>query len=60
MKIGDLVKCITVDNQPVGLVVEKFVYSGPNPNGGMDLFYVLIPHYDDPFPIRVSQMEFVQ
>jgi hypothetical protein len=54
MKVGDLVRCMTVDGKPIGLVVERFEYF-PN----VDIFYVLIPGYVDSFPIRVSQMEIV-
>ena len=54
MKVGDLVRCMTVDGKPVGLVVERFVALGPS-----DVFYVLIPGYEDSFPIRTSQMELV-
>ena len=62
IKIGDLVRCMTVDNKPVGLVVERF-NPAHNPLDSLafgsrpDIFYVLIPGYDDPFPIRTSQME---
>ena len=58
IKIGDLVRCMTADNQPVGLVVERFVFA-MKPTNHTDIFYVLIPRYEDPFPIRTSQMELV-
>ena len=58
MKVGDLVRCMTVDGKPVGLVVEKFVFV-MKPTNETDIFYVLIPRYEDPFPIRTSQMELV-
>jgi len=60
MKIGDLVKCMTVDGQPVGLVVERFTAAHSRldrPKLRPDIFYVLIPGYEDSFPIRTSQME---
>ena len=64
MKVGDLVRCTTVDGKPVGLIVERFnpahsrldaIAFGSRP----DIFYVLISGYEDPFPIRTSQMELV-
>jgi hypothetical protein len=58
MQIGDLVRCMTVDGRPVGLVVERFVFVS-KPTNHTDIFYVLIPGYEDPFPIRTSQMELV-
>jgi len=64
MQVGDLVKCTTVDGKPVGLVVERF-NPARNPLDTLafgsrpDIFYVLIPGYEDPFPIRTSQMELV-
>ena len=64
IKIGDLVRCMTVDNKPVGLVVERF-NPAHNPldslafGSGPDIFYVLIAGYEDPFPIRTRQMELV-
>jgi hypothetical protein len=45
---------MTVDGKPVGLVVERFTDLGPS-----DVFYVLIPGYGDPFPIRTSQVEVI-
>ena len=62
MKVGDLVRCTTVDGKPVGLVVERFVFtSKPSISNDYhtDIFYVLIPGYEDSFPIRTSQMELV-
>ena len=58
MQIGDLVRCTTVDGKPVGLIVERFVFV-MKPVNATDIFYVLIPGYEDPFPIRTSQMEVV-
>jgi len=58
MKVGDLVRCMMVDGRPVGLVVERFVFA-VKPTNHTDIFYVLIPGYEDPFPIRTSQMELV-
>jgi len=58
IKIGDLVRCMTVDRRPVGLVVERFVFA-VKPTNHTDIFYVLIPGYEDPFPIRTRQMELV-
>ncbi len=58
IKIGDLVRCMTVDRRPVGLVVERFVFA-MKPTNHTDIFYVLIPGYEDPFPIRTRQMELV-
>jgi len=58
MKIGDLVRCLTVEGKPVGLVVEKFVFEA-KPTNETDIFYVLIPRYEDPFPIRTSQVEVI-
>ena len=55
MKVGDLVRCMTVDGKPVGLVVEQFMAF----DSSVYIFYVLIPGYEDPFPIRTSQMELV-
>ena len=54
MQVGDLVRCMTVDGMPVGLVVERFVALGPS-----DVFYVLISGYEDSFPNRTCQMELV-
>ena len=54
IKSGDLVRCMTVDGKPVGLVVERY-YGG----SFTDIFYVLIPGYADPFPIRTRQTELV-
>jgi hypothetical protein len=62
MKVGDLVRCMTVDGKPVGLVVERFVHtSKPSISNDYhgDIFYVLISGYEDPFPIRTRQMELV-
>ena len=62
MQVGDLVRCTTVDGKPVGLVVERFVFdSKPSISNDYhtDIFYVLISGYEDPFPIRTSQMELV-
>ena len=58
MQVGDLVRCTTVDGKPVGLVVERFVFA-MKPVNTTDIFYVLIPGYEDPFPIRTRQMELV-
>ena len=58
IKIGDLVRCMTVDGKPVGLVVERFVFV-MKPTNPTDIFYVLISGYEDSFPIRTSQMELV-
>tara|TARA_R110002020_G_scaffold37239_20_gene112636 strand:+ start:3830 stop:4018 length:189 start_codon:yes stop_codon:yes gene_type:complete len=58
MKVGDLVRCMTVDGKPVGLVVERFVFA-MKPVNTTDIFYVLISGYEDPFPLRTSQMELV-
>ena len=58
MQVGDLVRCTTVDGKPVGLVVERFVFV-MKPTNHTDIFYVLIPGYEDPFPIRTRQMELV-
>jgi len=58
MQVGDLVKCTTVDGKPVGLVVEEFRFE-MKPTNETEIFYVLIPGYEDPFPIRASQMELV-
>ena len=60
MQVGDLVRCMTVDGQPVGLVVERFTAAHSRldrPKLRPDIFYVLIPGYEDSFPIRTSQME---
>ena len=54
MQVGDLVRCTPVDGKPMGLIVGRFVDLGPS-----DIFYVLIPGYQDPFPIRTRQMELV-
>jgi len=54
MKIGDLVRCMTVEGKPVGLVVERFEHFV-----NVDIFYVLIPGYVDSFPLRASQMEVI-
>ena len=62
IKAGDLVRCMTVDGQPVGLVVERFTAAHSRldrPRLRPDIFYVLIPGYEDSFPIRTSQMELV-
>ena len=62
IKIGDLVRCMTVDRRPVGLVVERFVFaSKPSISNDYhtDIFYVMIPGYEDSFPIRTRQMELV-
>ena len=62
MRVGDLVRCMTVDGQPVGLVVERFTAAHSRldrPKLRPDIFYVLIPGYEDSFPIRTSQMELV-
>ena len=58
MQVGDLVKCLTVDGKPVGLVVEEFVFE-MQPVNRTDIFYVLIPGCVDPFPIRTSQVEVI-
>ena len=58
IKIGDLVRCTTVDGKPVGLVVERFVFA-VKPTNHTDIFYVLIPGYEDSFPIKTRQMELV-
>lgn len=64
MQVGDLVKCTTIDGNPVGLIVERF-NPAHNPLDAVafesrpDIFYVLIPGYEDPFPIRTRQMELV-
>ena len=58
IKIGDLVRCTTVDGKPVGLVLSRFVFE-VHPVNRTDIFYVLIPGYEDPFPIRTRQMELV-
>ena len=42
----------------MGLVVERFVFA-MKPTNHTDIFYVLIPGYEDPFPIRTRQMELV-
>ena len=57
MQVGDLVRCMTIDGKPVGLVVERYKldWRGRPSN----IFYVLIPGYEDPFPIRTRQMELV-
>ncbi len=55
MQVGDLVRCMTVDGKPVGLVVEQFMAF----DSSVYIFYVLIPGYEDPFPIRTSQMELI-
>ncbi len=57
MKVGDLVRCMTVDGKPVGLVVERFSPKTTMPAN--TIFYVLISGYEDPFPIRTRQMELV-
>jgi len=57
IKIGDLVRCTTVDGKPVGLVVERFSPKTTMPAN--TIFYVLIPRYEDPFPIRTSQVEVI-
>jgi len=60
MQVGDLVRCMTVDGQPIGLVVERFTAAHSRldrPKLRPDIFYVLIPGYEDSFPIRTSQME---
>ena len=60
MQVGDLVRCMTVDGQPVGLVVERFTAAHSRldrPRLRPDIFYVLIPGYENSFPIRTSQME---
>ena len=63
MQVGDLVRCTTVDGKPMGLIVERFksasVVVSMSPMKRVDIFYVLIPGYEDPFPIRTSQMELV-
>jgi len=63
MRLGDLVRCTTVDGKPMGLIVERFKSASPivpmSPMRRVDIFYVLIPGYEDPFPIRTSQMELV-
>lgn len=62
MKVGDLVRCTTVDGKPMGLVVERFSPSHSrleSPRARPDIFYVMIPGYEDSFPIRTSQMELV-
>ena len=63
MQVGDLVRCMTVDGKPVGLIVERFISESPMvpmpPMKRVDIFYVLIPGYEDPFPIRTRQMEVV-
>ena len=62
MKVGDLVRCMTVDGNPVGLVVERFSPAHSrldSPKARPDIFYVLIPGYEDSFPIRTNQMELV-
>jgi len=62
MQVGDLVRCTTVDGKPVGLVVERFSPAHSrldSPRLRPDIFYVLIPGYEDPFPIRTRQMELV-
>lgn len=62
MKVGDLVRCLTVEGQPVGLVVERFSPAHSrldSPRLRPDIFYVLIPGYEDSFPIRTSQMELI-
>jgi len=56
IKIGDLVRCTTVDKRPVGLVVERFFFIG-EPDTPTDIFYVMIPGQEDSFPIRARQME---
>jgi len=58
MQVGDLVRCLTVEGKPVGLVLEKFVFE-VKPTNETDIFYVLIPHHEDPFPIRTSQVEVI-
>jgi len=58
MQVGDLVRCMMVEGKPVGLVVERFVFE-VHPVNRTDIFYVLIPGYEDPFPIRTRQMELV-
>ena len=58
MKVGDLVKCMTVDGRPVGLIVERFFFVS-EPSTPTGIFYVLIPGHEDPFPIRTRQMELV-
>ena len=58
MKVGDLVRCMTVDGRPMGLVVERFFFVS-EPSTPTDIFYVLIPGYEDSFPIRTRQMELV-
>ena len=62
MQVGDLVRCTTVDGKPVGLVVERFSPEHSRweeVHGRPDIFYVLIPGYEDSFPIRTRQMELV-
>ena len=62
IKIGDLVRCMTVDGKPVGLVVERFTAAHSRldrPKLRPDIFYVLISGYEDSFPIRTRQMELV-
>ncbi len=59
MQVGDLVRCMTVDGKPVGLVVERFFFVSEPRTTSRDIFYVLIPGYEDPFPIRTRQMELV-
>jgi len=63
MQVGDLVRCTTIDGNPVGLIVERFISASPMvpipPMRRVDIFYVLIPGYEDPFPIRTRQMELV-
>jgi hypothetical protein len=49
---------MAVDGRPVGLVVERFVFVS-EPTTPTDIFYVMIPGYEDSFPIRTRQMELV-
>ena len=58
MRVGDLVRCLALDGRPVGLVVERFFFIG-EPDTPTDIFYVLIPGYEDGFPIRTRQMELI-
>lgn len=60
MQVGDLVRCTTVDGKPIGLIVERFTPEHSRldrPRLRPNIFYVLIPGYEDSFPIRTSQME---
>ena len=62
MQVGDLVRCVTVDGKPMGLIVERFSPAHSrldSPRLRPDIFYVLISGDEDSFPIRTSQMEVV-